>query len=82
VRNELHQFVKFYVQNDANNLWHGGDWPRTNNSLESANRQFKDRATNHRLLPIREFIKIAPEQMEVSSRSPDHQVFTKLKFEK
>ena len=75
VREALSQFVDFYIRNADNNCWYNNGGPRTNNSLEASNRQFKERVTFHRRLPIREFLEEAPKHMRIWSLSAEHQVF-------
>jgi hypothetical protein len=70
----LKKFVTFYVRNDDNCGWHAGEWPRTNNALESANRQFKDRFTMRRRVPIREFLELAMDYVRVRSLAREQQV--------
>ena len=54
---------------------------RTNNGLESHNRQLKERDFLRRRVPIREFLVIAPSNMKVASLSPEHQVLPRFCLE-
>jgi hypothetical protein len=76
VLDALQSFTNFYITNEENNGWFAGfsEFPSTNNATESSNRQFKERETFRRRVPMREFITIAPSYMETCSRSPEHQV--------
>ena len=74
----LREFIDFYVLNNDNSGWWAGFAPecaRTNNGLESHNRQLKERDFLRRRVSIREFLKIAPSNMKVASLSPEHQVY-------
>jgi hypothetical protein len=77
IRDILGTFVNFYVLNPNNMGWFAGFHPfgSTNNGLESANRDFKDRDSFRRKLPLREFFEVASSAVHKWSVSPDLQVF-------
>jgi hypothetical protein len=68
-------FMNEYV--DENSGWWAGflaEMPRTNNSLESSNKQLKAQMTDWHRQPLRQFLTTASEHMRISSISPSHQV--------
>lgn len=78
----LNGFVNFYIKNPANNGWYSGhnQFCNTNNSLERANRDFKDREMGRRRVPIREFFEIAANAVHKWSCNPDLQVYLFLYY--
>jgi hypothetical protein len=74
VRDILYTFIEFYVQ--KNEGWFAGFQPyaSTNNGLESANNDFKERDSFRRKMPLREFFTTASSAIHKWSVSPDLQV--------
>jgi len=74
----LGTFVREYINDEANAGWWAGfcaEGPRTNNALESANKQLKARWTECIRQPLRKFLKTAADHMNLSSMAPELQVY-------
>lgn len=77
MREILGTLVDEYIKDESNMGWWAGftpEGPRTNNGLESANKQLKARWTDWQMQPIREFLSTAADHIRISSLTPELQV--------
>ena len=76
ILSRLSSFVDFYIKDEANRGWYSAfsEFASQNNGLECANRDFKDRDTLRKRLPIRQFFDVASSAVHKWSISPDLQV--------